>query len=177
MYFKPDSKTTTLSSSCLTTVFWTFILSAPFSSPTDNESRCSWWKPVTPSGCADLKTDSCGMCSTETARKHMRIFHHVQSICTKLWNCHFTPLIAQLNASRGLHLIFSRSTNFPANVFAPVKDVLVQLLIWEFPAIQGVIAPVSSRKLSSDAVSWACAMHQYWVTKDWPARSFRPFPR
>ena len=95
-------------------------------------------KPVTPSECAALKTDSCGM------------FPGINADCSKAYtgfiaNCNFAPnyeiaifnaMIAQLDAGRGLSLTLQGTRTFPASVFAPVKDVLVDLGIWDFPGIK-----------------------------------------
>ena len=95
-------------------------------------------KPVTLSECADLKTDSCGM------------FPDINPNCSNAYSglfaeCNFAPnyevaifndMIARLNASRGLSLSLQGTRTFPAGVFAPVKDVLVRLDIWDFPGIK-----------------------------------------
>ena len=90
-----------------------------------------------PRECAALKTDSCQMivpnvkCSYE--------FFGFFSDCKFAPNYEvaiFLSKMAQLNASRGLSLTLHGPRNFSASVFAPVKNVLVSLDIWDFPGIK-----------------------------------------
>ena len=94
-------------------------------------------KPVTPSQCADLKTDSCGMTAPNADCSNTNAGFWAD--CNFAQNYEvaiFNDMIAQLNASRGLQLILHGTRTFPAGVFTPVKDVLLSLYIFNFPAIK-----------------------------------------
>ena len=94
-------------------------------------------KPVTPSECADLKTDSCGM--TAPNANCSITYGGFYADCNSAPDYeieYFTGMIAQLNASHGLDLTLRGTRTFPSGVFAPVKDILVSLTIYDFPAIK-----------------------------------------
>ena len=95
-------------------------------------------KPVTPSECADLKTDSCGMYPdiNQNCSQSNLGFYSICKFAPSYEIAIFTTMIAELNASRGLSLTLQGPRTFPATVFAPVKDILVSLNIWDFPAIK-----------------------------------------
>ena len=94
-------------------------------------------KPVTPSECADLNTDSCGMPAPNANCSNT--YGGFRADCNSAPDYeieYFTGMIAQLNASHGLQLALRGTRTFPSGVFAPVKDILVALIIYDFPAIK-----------------------------------------
>ena len=94
-------------------------------------------KPVISSECAALKTDSCGMMDPNA--NCSQADWGFWADCNSAPNFEvaiFLSMIAQLNASHGLALNLHGTRNFPAGVFAPVKDVLVALHIWDFSGIK-----------------------------------------
>ena len=95
-------------------------------------------KPVTLSECAALKTDSCGMITginSDCSNANGGFFADC-NIAPNYEVVIFNGMIAQLNAGHGLQLNLQGPRAFPASVFAPVKDVLLALTIYDFPAIK-----------------------------------------